>query len=288
MKITAMSDLHLSKKPWQVRRAFAMARDADLVLLAGDLVNDGTPEQLELMQRCVSEVLPDTPVLAVAGNHDYPRWPSPMIREGICDYPALQDWLLKRQPYPYILDDSGAYAVRAGEIEVIGLNCAWHWRRFKFVDGAQLKWLEDHLDSSGPGWHIVLCHAPLLAHNPKRSDTKPYLSRDGQLQRIVDTHRNIIFISGHTHISMENGGCVEHDAERNNIYINAGSIRPTTVLKEDGTPEPESGDGNIVELYTGENMAIVSALSVKTGRQIFRWHKKERMTVEFLRQGMPS
>ncbi len=70
MKIIAMSDLHLSKKPWQVRKALSMARDA--VLLVGDLVNDGTPEQFELMHQCISEVLPNTPVLAVAGNHDFP------------------------------------------------------------------------------------------------------------------------------------------------------------------------------------------------------------------------
>lgn len=49
MKIIAMSDLHLSKKPWQVRKALKMADGADLVLLAGDLVNDGVPEQFELM-----------------------------------------------------------------------------------------------------------------------------------------------------------------------------------------------------------------------------------------------
>lgn len=270
MKVVAMSDLHLSKKPWQVRKALAMARNADLVLLVGDLVNDGTPEQFEGMRKCISEVLPDTPVLAVAGNHDYPRWPSPMIREGICDYPALQDWLLARQPYPYILDNSGAYAVRVGGLEVIGLNCAWHWRRFKFVDGAQLKWLEAHLNGSDATWHIILCHAPLLAHNPKRSDTKPYLSRDERLQNIVDAHRNILFISGHTHISMENGSCVEHDTARNNVYINDGSIRPTTVLKEDGKGSPESGDGNLVELKLREGHITVTGVSLPGGRLLFQ------------------
>ncbi len=264
-----MSDLHLSKKPWQVRKALSMSRDADAVLLAGDLVNDGTPEQFELMHKCISEVLPDTPVLAVAGNHDYPRWPSPMIREGICDYQALQDWLLARQPYPYILDGSGAYAVCIGEIEVIGLNCTWHWRRFKFADGAQLKWLENHLDSSDAEWHILLCHAPLLAHNPKRSDTKPYLSRDEQLQKIVDAHKNIIFISGHTHISMERGGCVEHDAAHGNIYINDGSIRPTTVLREDGKVETESGGGNLVELEFREGQITITGVSQRTGQELF-------------------
>lgn len=270
MKITVMSDLHLSKKPWQVRQALKMGEGADAVLLVGDLTNDGTPEQMALMKQCIAEVLPDKPVLAVAGNHDYPHQPSPMIQEGICDYLSLQDWLLGRQPWPYHLDDSGAWAVRVNNIEIIGLNCVWHWRRFKFQDGAQLKWLEQHLNHSDAKWHIILCHAPLLAHNPKRSDTKPYLSRDEQLQRILDSHENIIFISGHTHVSMESPmGCVEFDEARNSIYINDGSIRPTTLLTVDGLPEAEPTDGNVVEIMFGEDdYPEITAVSTKTGEPL--------------------
>lgn len=269
MRLMVMSDLHLSKKPWQVRRALKMGADTDAVLLVGDLTNDGTPEQMELMHQCIQEVLPDTLVLAVAGNHDYPHQPSPMIRKGICDYPALQDWLLSRLPCPYLLDDSGAYAVRMGEIEIIGLNCVWHWRRFRFKDGAQLKWLENHLDTSDARWHILLCHAPLLAHNPKRSDTKPYLSRDEHLQTIMDAHRNILFISGHTHISMESPTlCVEHDEARNNIYLNDGSVRPTTLLTADGYPEEKAADGNVVQLVIDGNQIKITAISTRTGQPI--------------------
>ena len=64
MKCIVMSDLHLSKKPWQVRGALKMGENADLVLLVGDLTNDGTPEQMALMHQCIAEVLPETPVLA--------------------------------------------------------------------------------------------------------------------------------------------------------------------------------------------------------------------------------
>lgn len=271
MRITVMSDLHLNKKPWLVRKAFKMGEGADAVLLAGDLTNDGTAEQIALVQQCIAQVLPDTPVLAVAGNHDYPHQPSPMIRGGFCDYPALQDWLLSRQPYPYRSDDSSAWAVRMGEVDIIGLNCVWHWRRFKFKDGAQLNWLERHLETSNASLHILLCHAPLLAHNPKRSDTKPYLSRDGQLQSILDAHKNILFLSGHTHVSMESpGGCVEHDETRNHLYINNGSIRPTTLLTAQGLPEASPADGNVVDLLIQGNQTIVTAISVKTGQKIFR------------------
>ena len=64
MRLLVMSDLHLSKKPWQVRKALKMGTDADAVLLVGDLTNDGTPEQLTLMQQCIAEVLPDTAIFS--------------------------------------------------------------------------------------------------------------------------------------------------------------------------------------------------------------------------------
>ena len=261
MRFVAMSDLHLSKKPWQVRKALNMAKDTDAVLLAGDLVNDGKPEQFEEMYRCIEEILPSTPVFSVTGNHDYPPYPSPMIRDGVGDYPALQQRLLSRQSHPYIQDASGAYAVGMGEVEIIGLNCATHWRRFKFPNGDQLKWLSAHLDASNVRWHIILCHAPLLAHNPKRSDRQPYLSRDDQLQKIIDAHRNIIFISGHTHVSMNSQvSCVEWDEPRSNIYINDGSIRPTTVLRADGRAEQTPDTGNLVLIEIDENQVQITPI----------------------------
>lgn len=268
MRILAMSDLHLSKKPWQVRKALRMGSDADLVLLAGDLVNDGTPEQWACMHTCIAEVLPDTPVLAVAGNHDYPRYPSPLIRREICDYQSLAEWLLGRQSYPATVDSSGAWAIHCGEAEILGLNCVTHWRKFLFPQEAQLRWLETRLNEQRAPWRIILCHAPLLAHNPQRTD-RPYLHRDKQLQGILNVHRNVIFLSGHTHVSMESAiSCVEYEEDRNHIYINDGSIRPTTLLQQDGRPAKSPADGNVVELLLEGNQLTLTAYSTKTAQPL--------------------
>lgn len=299
MKIMVMSDLHLSRKPWQVRKAFRLCKDADMVLLVGDLVNDGTQAQLQRMQLQIAELLPDIPVLAVAGNHDYPVNPLPFVRTDICDdsekpdssvgtnncddsekqtssvgayicdYPDLQDWLLGRQSYPYEQDGSGAWAVRAGNIEIIGLNAATHWRRFKFPGGLQLDWLAEHLEKSDAAWHVILCHAPLMSHNPVRSSGAAYLSRDKQLRQILDAHRNIIFISGHLHASMNCArSCLEWEEERNNIYINDGSIRPTMRMCADGKPAGESDDGNLVELVISDEGVRITGISVEDGSSI--------------------
>ena len=59
-----MSDLHLAKDPGRIRRALKRGEDSDALLLAGDLVNDGLPEQYRLLQRCLEELPADLPVLA--------------------------------------------------------------------------------------------------------------------------------------------------------------------------------------------------------------------------------
>ena len=123
VRLGVMTDLHLSGKPWTVRKALRMAGESSAVLCAGDMVNDGLTEQYALLYTAISQILPDTPLLAVAGNHDYPIRPLPQILCGICDYPTLQDWLLRRTEcmgYPFELDESGAYAVNLSGIDVIG------------------------------------------------------------------------------------------------------------------------------------------------------------------------
>ena len=274
-RFLVMTDLHLSNKPWQVRKALSMGRDYDAVLITGDMTNDGTQEQLELFWQCVTEVIPDVPVFTVTGNHDYPRFPLPQIPYGICDYPALQQKLLDRTAdmgISYQQDDSGAYVATMGDTEIVGLNAATHWRRFKFSDNAQLEWLKRHLLESKAKRHIILCHAPLRLHHPYPPEHgECYLSRDSVLQRVLDeSQTEIIFLSGHTHYSMNcREGCVEM-AVRNHLYINAGSIRPTA-LKLDEPLQPECWtDGNVVELLVGENHTRVTGISMKTGQRIAR------------------
>ena len=274
-RFLVMTDLHLSSKPWQVRKALSMGKDYDAVLITGDMANDGTQEQLELFWQCVAEVIPDVPVFTVTGNHDYPRYPLPQIPYGICNYPALQQRLLDRAKgmgIDYQQDISGAFVATMGDTEIIGLNAATHWRRFKFPENAQLEWLMFHLLESKARRHIILCHAPLRLHHPYPPENgECYLSRDSVLQRIIDVERTeVIFLSGHTHYSMNcREGCVEM-AERNHLYINAGSIRPTA-LKPDEPLQPECWtEGNVVELVIGEARTIVTGISMKSGQRVSR------------------
>ena len=45
LRVSVMSDLHLTRKPWRLEKAFDMSKDASLILMQGDLTNDGLPHQ---------------------------------------------------------------------------------------------------------------------------------------------------------------------------------------------------------------------------------------------------
>lgn len=276
VKMCAMSDLHLSDRDGRIRRALHWAEGADALLLAGDLVNDGLPGQFKRMYRCLEEELPGTPVFAVGGNHDQPFLPLPHGGGELSSFPLFREALRKRSEAMGIcweVDDSGAYSVKFKGLEVIGLEAVTHGRRFTFPEDRQLHFLERRLEErrlverrleeSGGDWRIVICHAPLLAHNPQRKPgerSTPYMGGDGRLQKILDGHRNIIFLSGHTHFSpnvLE--GCVEYDKEGKRIYINDGSVCPTQFRQEEPMVPAEWVSGMFVEIRVdGQEVELLS------------------------------
>ena len=70
VRIAAAGDVHASETTrLRIAEAFAaVERDADLVLLAGDLTTHGEPEQAEVLADAVRDLR--VPVAAVLGNHD--------------------------------------------------------------------------------------------------------------------------------------------------------------------------------------------------------------------------
>ncbi len=274
VRLGFVTDLHLSDKPWRVGKALALAGTGDGVLCAGDMVNDGTAEQFALLRRLIEDRLPpDTPMLAVAGNHDFPVPSVPDTGEGFF---VLQERLLDRAERLGLAVErgpGGGWAAGLKGVDIVGLNAAVPGRRLAFRDPEQLFWLDRHLTDTKAAWHVVLCHAPLLSHNPqrRRPGDMPYFSRDGQLQKILEAHRNILFLSGHTHISMNClTGCVETDRERRILYVNGGSVRTTTLKPEEPLRPREWTDGNMLWLDLTPSQAEITAASLVSGRRIDR------------------
>ena len=239
MKIGLISDLHLHRKTHTVVKALECVRDIDLLLIAGDLVDKGTEEQYVLLAQCIQNTLPNIPILSVSGNHDNPQ-------KDDKNYRKFEMYLNARcTDMEIIHDNSGAFMVNIDDYtDLYGLNPLYHQKLFSFPErGQQLAFLETKLPESTKKRHIIMCHAPLVAHNPQRSiGMQPYFSKeqDTRLQDIVNKCGNIIFVSGHTHITPT----VEFDKTHNNVYINDGSICPTTVKGGNG----DTRQGNVTGL----------------------------------------
>lgn len=242
MKIGLISDLHLYRKPNIVIKALDHMHDVDLLLIAGDLVDRGTREQYDLLAQCIQDTIPTVPILSVSGNHDNPQ-------KDDTNYRKFEVFLNAKTDMEIIHDKSGAFMVNLDDYtDLYGLNPVYYQKLFSFPErGQQLAYLETKLSESTKKRHIIMCHAPLIAHNPQRSaDMQPYFSKeqDRRLQDIVNKCGNVIFLSGHTHLTPS----VEFDSEYNNLYINDGSIRPTTVKGSNG----ETMQGNVTIIETSE------------------------------------
>lgn len=269
MRFSILADMHLASKPWKVRQALRSA-GSDVVFLLGDSTNDGLPSQFEALEACIAEAAPDRTILPVIGNHDVTH-PKNKPGDGCEDYAAFQERRIRRAMERGIDvsrdPDSLAWAARLGIVDVIGLQCVISGRAFRFPGERQLDWLEGRLEAQrDAAWHVILCHAPLLAHNPIRNVGQPYLDRNRRLQSIVDGTGNVLFLSGHTHASPNlTRGTAEWDEARNNLYLNCGSVVDTAIEGDHGLMAADWKDGCVTELTLSENAIGIDTRSVATG-----------------------
>ncbi len=252
-KIGIISDLHLYKKTVNIERALLALHNVDLLLLVGDIADRGKEKQYDILLKLIKDQFKDRPVYCVSGNHDNPARDDTAYRmfERKVNYEYLS-----------ILDDCGAfYKYINDDFDLMGLNPVYWQKQFFFPDkGRQLDFLREHLRESSCSYHIVMCHPPLIAHNPQRKkDMPPYMAaeQDKRLQGILDEIGNVILISGHTHIAPT----VEFEATCNNLYINAGSICPTT--KKEGSGEIQQGNVSLLEISSKGISVIVKGIHTR-------------------------
>lgn len=267
-RFSVLTDLHMTTKPWKIRQALR-AVQSDVVFLLGDSTNDGLPEQFGRFRACIEELAPDRPFFPVPGNHDVLHERHSAGGDGCRNYADFQKHLLSRSEVRGFqveyAPDGRAYAVKIGGLDVIGLQCVTTGCKFLF-DDAQIDWLEERLAASEARWRIVLCHGPMLKHNPNRSDGPPYLSHNRRLQEMLDRYGRVIFLSGHTHVSPNvPGGSGEFDREHGNIYLDCASVVPTDTAGETGMMAPDWKDGCRTELTIMENAIEIRMGSVESG-----------------------
>ena len=252
MKIGILSDLHLFNKITNIERALSKLHDLDLLLIAGDIADRAEEKQYDILLKLIADHFNAVPIYCVSGNHDNPA-------RDDTNYRKFERKI--NSEYLSIVDESGAFYKYINEnIDLIGLNPVYHQKQFFFSNkGQQLAFLQKQLSTSSSKYHIVMCHPPLIAHNPQRTaDEASYIAaeQDKRLQRIINDKRNVFFISGHTHVSPT----IEFDETYNNLYINDGSICPTTVKGH----SREVQQGNVTLLNISENGLSVIVKGIHT------------------------
>lgn len=242
MKFGLLSDVHLFRKPYRLISALRMLRNVDILLVLGDLADRGTEEQYHLLWRTFEGYPEDIPVFIVSGNHDIPGNDEAAFR-------AFERRMMERSSERYEVesDPCGAFYVQLERnLDLVGLNPSYHQKVFHFPNkGAQLTFLEERLEKSGCGNHILLCHPPLRMHNPQGGRLYFPPEQDMRFQRIVDGHPHILFLSGHTHLYPE----IEPEDEHGNIYVNDGSICPTQLKSGGDATFP----GNVIRFEEEED-----------------------------------
>ncbi len=267
---SVLTDLHLASKPWRIKNALNVTRSENILLL-GDSTNDGTSEQFEQFEECIKETASEKIILPVIGNHDVLHSSQGDDSDGCKNYTEFQKHLLSKaedKGFSVLYDhDSLAYSIQFENIDVVGLQCVISGRKFSFPEGKQISCLKNHLEANKDSrWHLVLCHAPLLAHNPNRNTGNPYLGKNKMLQEIVDNCGKVIFLSGHTHVSPNRlTGNAEFDKHCGNIYLDCGSVVDTDTSSEKELMSLDWNDGCITELFVTDREVEICISSIKTG-----------------------
>jgi Icc-related predicted phosphoesterase len=87
VRIAAMGDLHCRVNfAGKFRAVFSQVNDsADILLLCGDLVDYGLPEEAHVLVKELSDVVKHIPVIAVMGNHEFESGKDQEVRKIFCD-----------------------------------------------------------------------------------------------------------------------------------------------------------------------------------------------------------
>jgi 3',5'-cyclic AMP phosphodiesterase CpdA len=156
----------------------------DLVLLTGDLVDFGRPEEYRSLRELLAPV--DLPYLVIPGNHDDRQ----ALRAAFSD----QAYFPSEGPLNYCIDD---YPVR-----IVGLDSSVPGKHHGLIDAPALCWLAGVLAAEPAKPTLLMLHHPPFMTGIAYMD-KYTLKEAGALERLVAQHANIeVVVCGHVHRPM--------------------------------------------------------------------------------------
>ncbi|MFQ5937145.1 MAG: phosphodiesterase [Acidiferrobacterales bacterium] len=170
----------------QLQRAVAhvnrLRPTPEVVLITGDLTNDGTPAQYRLVKEALSELF--IPYYVIPGNHD--------DRQGLYDAFAEYGYLPPDAEFlQYVIDD---HAVR-----LLALDTLIPGEEGGELCQTRLAWLHDRLAEAPRAPTLIFMHHPPVATGLAVFDAMALRGADG-LAAIIARHAQIeAIICGHVH-----------------------------------------------------------------------------------------
>jgi len=154
------------------------------ILITGDLVNNGQPEEYRQFCRILPRLAEfDVPVLMALGNHDE----RPPFRQVVLQEDA------STEPYYYSKVIDG--------LNLLILDSHVPGQVHGYIDETQLAWLDTELAKPMPRGHLIALHHPPVPVTVKRLDRIGLTNADA-LAAIVRRHEHVLgVLSGHIHYS---------------------------------------------------------------------------------------
>jgi 3',5'-cyclic AMP phosphodiesterase CpdA len=168
-----------------IDHVLSMDRRPDLVVLTGDLVDEGRPEEYEMLREILA-ALP-IPHLVIPGNHD----DRDNLRTAFRDH----TYLPREGPLHYCVDD---YPVR-----IIGLDSTVSGVHHGHIDADGLDWLTGVLASDTTKPTILMLHHPPFVSGIRYMDQYRYFDA-ASLKAVVERFDNVeAVLCGHVHRSIQ-------------------------------------------------------------------------------------
>lgn len=149
----------------------------DLVLITGDLTEDGEVTDYAFLKKYFDKAFPNTPVFVTLGNHD--------IKENF-----YQGWLKKVPTSHYY---NFVYAFK--DFYLLSFDSSVYGKADGHIDRGQLNWLEEILSTHHDKPVLFMTHHHLL----EKQYATPPLPQSQQVWQILKRYDVLAVINGHTH-----------------------------------------------------------------------------------------
>lgn len=165
--------IHVAACLTHVRERMAL----DLVIISGDLTEDGSVEDYRYLKKWFKEQIGEIPILVTLGNHDIKAH----FRKG---------WLSEEgseAPYNQVMTLNG--------IELISFDSSVYGMADGQMSQSQFDWLEKQLKVVGNKPVLLITHHHLLEYQ----GSTPRLPESVQLLKLIQDYPVLALLNGHTH-----------------------------------------------------------------------------------------